>query len=151
MQPIDICVLGTGNIIQVRSVDADFSWLSTPEAHTHPLACVICTWSLHYVLSGSEPENNRSSWYTAWQNCDTFASVVWCVCVGSGMRHQAMCDDKAATSILPFNVQQKSNSSLQTTTARYDHHHANTSVRLAWHLNEDPVCMVLQAITFWDS
>jgi hypothetical protein len=50
------------------------------------------------------------------------------------MRHQAMCDDKAATSILPFNVQQKSNSSLQTTTARYDHHHANTSVRLAWHL-----------------
>jgi len=99
---------GIENIIQVHSVDAEFSWMSTPDAHTHPLVCAICTWSSHYVLSGSEPENNRSSWYMAWRNCDSFASVVW-LCCWSGTLHQAICDDKAALFLLPFDMQQERN------------------------------------------
>ncbi len=39
-------VHGIANIIQVRSVDADFSWLSTPDAHIP-----ICVCNLYLVIT----------------------------------------------------------------------------------------------------
>ena len=82
-----------------------------------------------------------------WPGVTVIPLRLWCLCVGSCTLHQAMCDDKAALILLSFNLQQKSSASLllflsfnvqqkcnassQSTTARYDHHHANTSVSLA--------------------
>ena len=82
-----------------------------------------------------------------WPSVPVIPLPLWCLCVGSCTLHQAMCDDEAALLLLSFNLQQKScaslllflsfnvqqkcNASVQSTTARYDHHHANTSVSLA--------------------
>jgi len=122
-------VHGIANIIQVRSVDADFSWLSTPDAHIP-----ICVCNLYLVITVRDVRvlSLRTKVQAGmWPGETLRPLLLWCVCVRSGTLHQAMCDDKAAALLLSFDVQQQSNASLQSTAARYDHHHANTSVSLA--------------------
>ena len=44
-----------------------------------------------------------------WPGETVIPLLLWCVCVRSGTLHQAICDDKAALFLLPFDMQQERN------------------------------------------